>query len=75
MSTIKKQKKIKHVDVIVHNGGSIFMFQPLTQRAKDWVIENVGLESWQWLGNSFVAEHRFACDLVDGMQAASLVVK
>jgi hypothetical protein len=63
------------VDVTVENHGSLFLFTPHTQAAKDWVSENVGLESWQWLGTGFAVEHRFALDLADGMLADGLEVR
>lgn len=63
------------VDVRVENCG-IFMFEPLTPEAKDWVAENVRLEGWQWLGRRFAVE---GCDnamsLTQGMLDAGLVVE
>jgi hypothetical protein len=61
-------------DVSVANHGSIFMIQPITQAAKEWVDENVPLEDYQWLGSSFSCEHRYVEDLVAGMQGDGLVV-
>ncbi len=62
-------------DVIVHNGGSIFQFEPLTEAAKDWIEENVQAESWQFMGSSLCVEHRYAGDLAAGMIADGLVVE
>ena len=62
------------IDVQIENEGSIFMFHVLTDTAREWVDENVGLESWQWLGRAFAVEHRFAEDLAGGMQEAGLEV-
>ena len=63
-----------NIDVQVENEGSIFMFHVLTDAAREWVNENVGLESWQWLGNAFTVEHRYAQDLAEGMQDDGLTV-
>jgi hypothetical protein len=63
------------IDVNVHNEGTVFVLNPLTTTAKNWVKENVQLESWQkWAGDAFVVEHRFAMQIVKGMQAAGLRV-
>ena len=65
----------KTVDVQVHSDGTMSHFTPITQKAKDWVEENVTLESWQWLGNGFGVEHRYVDDLVRGMVEGDLVVQ
>jgi hypothetical protein len=39
-------------DVLVRNEGSVVMLTPKSVEAKAWVDENLGLESWQWLGDS-----------------------
>lgn len=61
-------------DVEVENHGTVFKFRARTEAAKQWVAENVQLEDWQLMGGGFVVDHRFAQPLVDGMQAAGLVV-
>ena len=33
------------IDVTVQNEGTIFLFQPLTEVAKDWIAEHVGGET------------------------------
>ncbi len=45
-------------DVLIRNEGTVFLFCPLTDRAKDWLEDNVESEPWQWFGNAFVVEHR-----------------
>ena len=65
--------KKKKVDIEVHNEGTVFVFNPLTDAARAWVKDNVSLESWQkWAGNSFVVEHRFAEGIAKGMLDAGL---
>jgi hypothetical protein len=61
-------------DVLVRNEGTVFVFCPLTDRAKDWLEENVESESWQWFGNALVVEHRHAWGLGQGMIDAGLVI-
>lgn len=45
----------------------MYLVTPKSQQAKEWINENVGLESWQWLGDSFAADHHFIEDLELGM--------
>ncbi len=61
-------------DVLVRNEGTVFLFCPLTERAKNWLEENVETEPWQWFGTVLVVEHRFAWGLGQGMQDAGLVL-
>ena len=61
-------------DVEFLNHGSIIMVVPLSPCAKEWVAENVALESWQWLGGGFACEPRMAGDLAQGMCDAGLTV-
>lgn len=61
-------------DVEFLNHGSVCMVVPLTDAAKDWVEENLALESWQWLGGGFACEPRYAGDLAEGMSSDGLIV-
>lgn len=57
-------------DVLVEAGarGSIVLVTPLTDRAREWIAENVSGET-TWLGDALAVEPRYAYDLVDGMRA------
>jgi hypothetical protein len=46
-----------------------------SQQAKEWVEENVGLEPWQWLGNSFIVDHHYIEDLEQGMVGAGFTTE
>ncbi len=61
-------------DIEIRNEGSVVMFAVLTQAARDWVAEHIYLEDWQWLGNAFAVEPRYADDLESGMSGDGLVV-
>lgn len=67
--------KADDIDVIVTNEGTIFLFEPRTEAAREWVREHVQLEGWQWFGPAFCVEHRFALDLAQGMTDDGLVVQ
>ena len=55
-------------DVLVRNGGIVFVFYPLKPRAKQWFDANVASESWQRFGEALVVEHRFAWALAQGLK-------
>ena len=45
----------------------MYLITPLTEICKEWIKENVSLEPWQWLGDSFAVDHHYADNLVEGM--------
>ena len=53
-------------DVEVRNEGTIFLFRPLTEAAREWLAENVDEEA-MYYGEFLVVEHRYADDLAQGM--------
>jgi hypothetical protein len=61
-------------DVLIHNEGTVFLFNPLTSRAKEWIDENVQ-EDAQWFGTTLVVEHRYAWGLAVGMKEEGLVLR
>jgi hypothetical protein len=68
-----KEKPV-NPDVLVHNEGAVFLFNPLTSRAKEWVDDNVQPDA-QWFGTTLVVEHRFAWALAQGMKHDGLVLE
>ena len=48
----------------------MYLVTPKSQQAKEWVKENVGLEPWQWMGDSFSVDHHYIEDLEQGMVEA-----
>lgn len=60
-------------DAAVQNHGSIFLVEPLTPAAEEWLEDNVAGETQHW-GSALVVEHRYINDLVAGMQQSGLVV-
>jgi hypothetical protein len=60
-------------DVLVHNEGTVFLFNPLTARAKEWIGEHVQADA-QWFGTTLVVEHRYAWGLAQGMKDDGLVL-
>ena len=62
-------------DITIVNHGTLAMVHALTKRAKFWLQDNVGTESWQWFGNAVAVEPRYVGDLVDGMVESGLEVR
>jgi hypothetical protein len=52
----------------IDDHGSFVSFTPLDKRARTWVEEHVWYEPWQWLGGSLNVDHRYAGDIVAGIQ-------
>jgi hypothetical protein len=68
------QEKRVTPDVLVANEGTVFLFNPLTSRAKEWIEEYVADDA-QWFGTTLVVEHRFAWGLAQGMRDGGLVLE
>ena len=63
------------VDVLVYNEGTIWLFNPLSERAKEWVTEHVAAEPWQWRSHALAVEHRYAPAIAEAMVGDGLVVQ
>lgn len=48
------------IDISIEHHGSLYAFRPLTEKGRQWLSEDVQSESYQWLGEALVVEHRFA---------------
>lgn len=52
-------------DFRMEDRGTVFMFTPLSEAAKDFVRDELEVEGWQWLGDSFGVDHRTANSLYE----------
>lgn len=59
-------------DVRWRDGGSVVTFTPVSPPAQEWVEDNVHLEPWQRLGESFAVDKRYAEDILLGMRESGL---
>jgi len=67
---------VRATDVQITNHGTMFFFWPKNDKARQWVDENIPLESWQWHGDeAFAVDGRYALDLAQGMIDAGLEVR
>jgi hypothetical protein len=69
-----QQQQSSTPDVLVANEGTVFLFNPLTARARRWMQDNVHPDS-HWFGTTLVVEHRYAWGLAEGMKDAGLVLR
>ena len=67
------ERALNKPDVLVRNEGTIFLFQPLTSAATQWIDQNVQPNA-QWFAKALVVEHRYADELALAMREAGLVV-
>ena len=56
-------------DFTVLNAGSIFILNPITEKADTWVEEKVGIndETQFWGQKGIVIEHRYIKDIIEGI--------
>jgi len=60
-------------DVIVRNAGTLYLFCPMTERARAWIFDNVQPDA-QWFGHALVVETRFAWGLAQSMIGEGFVL-
>jgi hypothetical protein len=46
------------------------IIEPKTKEAKQWINDNVHVESWQWLGAGLAVDSKFVPGLLEGMKEA-----
>ena len=62
-------------DVLVHGGGTTFLFDPVSDRGREWSEAHIGYEPWQTFGGAIAVSHRYIEDLVYEARNAGLVVE
>lgn len=60
-------------DFLAADHGSIWLVQPITDAAKQWVADHIPSDA-QWFGRGFVVEWRFIDDILCGIAADGLEV-
>jgi hypothetical protein len=66
---------MRYPDFEVETDGSVWTLRPLTAAAREWLDEHVQAESYQWLSDAFVVEHRYIGDIVQAASDAGLRVR
>ena len=57
-------------DFRFENRGSVALVTPVSDAARDWVMEHVEIPAWAWIGRSFAVEPRLIGNLIDGITEA-----
>lgn len=70
----EKNRSRAMTDVEVSGGGTLYRLQPLTERAKEWIEENVSKEGFQPEWPTLYVEHRYIGDLVEAIRAEGMKV-
>ena len=53
-------------DLAIQNHGSLYLFHPLTEAAREWIAEHfTGRAEVQFVGRALVVEHRYARQLAE----------
>lgn len=63
----------KQTDFEVQNHGSIYLLEPCTEAADDWVADHIPDDAMTW-GKGIVAEPRYIHDIVEGILEDGLSV-
>jgi hypothetical protein len=64
----------EHPDLQFVSHGSVVLLSTGTDEGAAWVEENVGAESWQWLGDSIACEPRMVGAVIEGALDGGLTV-
>jgi len=62
-------------DFTVQNEGSIFILYAHTTPARRWVHEYLPDDRTRWGQDGTVVEHRYICDIIDGIREDDLTVE
>lgn len=62
------------VDIKIYDDGSIIGFLPVTDKAREWIDDNI-LDDPPYLGNMLCVERRYAGDIDTGMRESGLVLE
>lgn len=62
------------MDFNITGGGTLYVLDPLTPRAKAWIKDHVDDNALTWGPNAIAIEHRYVADIIDGIRADGLEV-
>ena len=65
--------RTRKADVQIENHGSIFLFTPMNETAREWMRANI--YDPILYGSSWAVEHRYAWDLAEGMKQDGLICR
>lgn len=56
------------IDFLVRPHGTIWLFEPVTDRAKEYTLTVLDVQDWQWVGPAFGVDHRIADQLTSALE-------
>jgi hypothetical protein len=65
---------VRHVDFMVSDEGTVWLFTPLTPAALQFLSKQVQQDA-QYFGDSLAVEHRYVSDLIVGLRQHGLTVR
>lgn len=65
----------KVVDFVVRPNGTVWKFEPMTERAKSFVRTDLDVQGWQWLGPALGVDQRLANDLIAALEGEGFVLE
>lgn len=61
-------------DFEIQDEGSIVLFRPLSEAAKEWVRECLPDDA-QWFGDAVAVEHRYASNIIVGITSDGMEIE
>jgi hypothetical protein len=58
---------VRTPDVKISNNGSVLLLEPISSRARRWLICNPRIERWPWYGSALIIEPCLVSDLISAM--------
>jgi hypothetical protein len=55
--------------------GSIWLFEPVTETAKNFTGTDLDVQGWQWMGKAFGVDARIGNDLVSSLEDEGFVLE
>ena len=65
-TTVNRSRAARPTDVQIRPCGSITQFLLKTPAAQKWVLDNVQIQPWMWLGNALNVDAHYADTLTEG---------
>ena len=62
-------------DFLVRPQGTIWTFEPLTERAKNFTGTDLDVQGWQWVGPAIGVDHRSANGLATALEGEGFVLE
>ena len=61
-------------DFIITDQTGVWLFEPLSEAAQNFVRDKVGVDEWLWCGKAFVVDYRGAGAIADDLEDEGFTV-